>query len=139
MTSRKLTAADTPRKGYTTSIDYEVTTSGPQASRVTVESATLPVTSTVFHEVKPHELMRRDMRRKPAQKWVKVDPHEVLRRKFPDEVGELPWHRAIQEVYEQAAAAGQPPAQAVAEALGGVSIATAGRRIRQSKQQLGWG
>jgi len=84
--------------------------------------------------------MRKDMRDDPE--WaMELGAARRALRDFPTPKGIDPTPirlQAIRQVYEVAAASGQPPAQAVADGMG-VSIATAGRWIRRSKTELGWG
>lgn len=142
MANRTFEAADSPRPGYTTRITFELGPDGPIPLRVEVlGDASRKVTGQILREVPVTQLMRRALHEQ-KQQWTKVDPVEVLRMTIPSDVPEesreLAYLRAIRDVYEDAAADGRPPAKAVADALG-VSIATAGRRIRESKEQLGWG
>lgn len=142
MTRRHLTATDSPRPGFTTRITYRIGPEGPEPQSVEVTGGDgYSVTGQILREVPVAQLIRKAVYDQ-NQQWTQVDPAEVLRMEIPPEVPEagrnLARLRAIQGVYEDAAAQGRPPAKAVADALG-VSIATAGRRIRESKEQLGWG
>ncbi|HJF13065.1 hypothetical protein [Corynebacterium falsenii] len=140
MDSREITAENTPRPGYTTTITYRATIDGPQAQSVAVHSKEHQVTSQVIREVKVLDLMKTDLQARPAMK-IQGDPESIS-----DEA----WGRlarmggapviltAAQQIYQRAEREGRPPAQAVAKALD-ISPSTAGRWIRRSKNELGWG
>lgn len=141
MSSRKLVSEDTPRQGYTTTIEYESSPKGLHATRVTVESETNPITATVIREVKTMELMRKDMKDNPDAKMDLTTARYLIKGefKFPKGInGHAVRLQAVREIYEHAAVTGEPPAKAVSEAMN-VSIATAGRWIRKSKNELHWG
>lgn len=140
MKTKKIVSKDTPRVGFTTTIEYDSSPQGLNARRVTVESETEPVTSTIFHEVALFRIMRQDMLNGSAASMGLDAATGILRggTKIPRRTRHTKdFLQAIRVVYEHASANGNPPAQAVAEAAG-VSIATAGRLIRKSKNELHW-
>lgn len=134
------TFLDTPRDGYTTRIDYEHTEHGPEARSVQVTSTEHPVTATVLRQVPVDRLMRQDQAVKTYATSSAEESyqhiHEVVGAAAEAAGGE-DRARLVRDVYHDAFQSGTGPAKAVAASLG-VSIATAGRRIRESKQLLGW-
>lgn len=121
---------DCPRPGYRTAIRYEVRPGGLTARSLLVESDTLPVTARVVREVAAERLMRNDhlSRKGTPRSPTGAKPAPI----DPEGVAEL-----VRDTYLDAVHNGLPPAVAVSEALG-VSLATAGRRIRASKDELAW-
>ncbi|MHA2787898.1 hypothetical protein ACXZ66_01950 [Corynebacterium sp. S7] len=137
---------DTPEQGFVTTIDYITTDDGPRARKITVEATgDKAVNSTVLRKVNPQTTMRQHLRENTGINVETSDPVRLVQwldkdhRKLgiPAGVDMALRLEAIRQVYEQAAANGEPPAQAVANAMG-ASLATAGRWIRKSKNQLGW-
>lgn len=127
---------DTPRDGYTTEIEWGLADGGPVATRIEVRSHDHPVTGAILREVPVMKMLRGIATDGPGNLASLSAAARAL--EDLDSPGiEVARHEVVKRIYEYAAAVGEPAAQTVAEALS-VSIATAGRRIRDSKQALGW-
>lgn len=144
MGTRELQASNTPRDGYTTRITYTTGPNGPESTRVEVEGEEgSKVTGQILREVPVTQLMRQHLAQHPEVAIGETADlkmmYEMLHHLGADAEGPTKvMLQIVRQLYGEAAAQGKPPARAVADTLG-LSIATAGRRIRQSKQVLGWG
>lgn len=138
---------DVPREGYVTRVEYENRPGGPVAYSVQVFSKTRPVTARVIREIPVERLMTEDAITRPAEIPEKESglPPALARQikkmggRILSTAEERKHFRAeqVRDIYIHAMRDGNPPAKAVAEVFS-VSLATAGRRIRESKDLLGW-
>ncbi len=135
----RLTADDEPRPGFTTYIEYGYSPSGPQVRAVAVTSDTHPVNGEVLREVRVAELGRENLHSIITRFGAPAIPSDD---EIKERVAEGPKSghtlALVQTVYRYAELSGAPAAKVVAETLG-LSIATAGRWIRRSKDALHWG
>lgn len=135
----RLRVDDDPRDGYTTCITYDWTPTGPRARTVSVTSDAGPVNGEILREVRVAELGRENLHRIARRHGEPVvPPPEVIEERVTAGPKSGQTLMLVRTLYQYAELTSLPPAKFIAETLG-ISIATAGRWIRRSKDMLVWG
>lgn len=135
----RLRVDDDPRDGYTTCITYDWSPTGPRVRSISVTSDIHPVNGEVLREVRVAELGRENLHRITRRSGSPVVPDQPeidARKDAGAKSGQT--LMLVQTLYQYAELTGLPPAKFISERMD-ISIATAGRWIRRSKDMLQWG
>lgn len=135
----RLRVDDDPRDGYTTCIIYDWSPTGPRVREVSVTSDIGPVNGEVLREVRVAELGRENLHRITRRHGEPViPPRTEVDERAEAGVKSGQTLMLVRTLYQYAELTGLPPAKFISETLA-ISIATAGRWIRRSKDALQWG
>lgn len=139
------TVSDYPRPGVSVAVSYSYDRGLPIATTVTVTSEREPVSTELLREVAVRTLLKENVPRMPSSSIPDGIDVESMRRQYAETSPKSPFTElteairagVIQEVYKKAQKQNLPPVKAVMEVFE-LPRRTAGRRIRESRERLGW-